>query len=51
MLDLRLFANGQFTTGILSGFGSYLVMFGVLLVVPFYLERACPSGPHGRVWS
>ncbi len=39
MLDLRLFANGQFSTGILSGFGAYLVMFGVLLVIPFYLER------------
>ena len=44
MLDLRLFANGQFSTGILSGFGSYLVMFGVLLVVPFYLERGLSLG-------
>ncbi len=44
MLDLRLFANGQFSTGILSGFGSYLVMFGVLLVIPFYLERGLSLG-------
>jgi MFS family permease len=40
MLDLGLFRSGQFTTGILSGVGSYLVMFGVLLLVPFFLERA-----------
>ena len=39
MLDLRLFRNAQFSTGIASGIGSYLVMFGVLLLVPFYLER------------
>ncbi len=39
MLDLGLFRNTQFSTGIVSGVGSYLVMFGVLLLVPFYLER------------
>ena len=39
MLDLGLFRNAQFSTGIVSGIGSYLVMFGVLLLVPFYLER------------
>ena len=39
MLDLGLFRNAQFSTGIASGIGSYLVMFGVLLLVPFYLER------------
>jgi EmrB/QacA subfamily drug resistance transporter len=39
MLDLALFRSGQFSTGIVSGFGSYLVMFGVLLLVPFFLER------------
>jgi EmrB/QacA subfamily drug resistance transporter len=39
MLDLRLFRSAQFSTGIISGVGSYLVMFGVLLLVPFYLER------------
>jgi EmrB/QacA subfamily drug resistance transporter len=40
MLDLALFKSARFATGIASGMGSYLVMFGVLLVVPFYLERA-----------
>jgi MFS family permease len=44
MLDLRLFANRQFSTGILSGVGSYLVMFGVLLLVPFYFERGLGLG-------
>ena len=39
MLDLGLFRNARFSTGIVSGIGSYLVMFGVLLLVPFYLER------------
>ena len=40
MLDLGLFRNAHFSTGIVAGIGSYLVMFGVLLLVPFYLERA-----------
>ena len=39
MLDLELFRNAHFSTGIVSGMGSYLVMFGVLLLVPFFLER------------
>ncbi len=39
MLDLGLFRNAHFSTGIASGMGSYLVMFGVLLLIPFYLER------------
>ena len=40
MLDLGLFRHARFSSGIVSGFGAYLVMFGVLLLVPFYLERA-----------
>ncbi len=40
MMDLALFRNARFSSGIASGMGSYLVMFGVLLLVPFYLERA-----------
>jgi MFS family permease len=44
MLDLGLFRNAQFSTGIASGMGSYLVMFGVLLLVPFYLERGLGFG-------
>ena len=44
MLDLGLFANRRFSSGIGSGMGSYLVMFGVLLVVPFYFERGVGLG-------
>ena len=44
MLDLGLFRNARFSTGIASGVGAYLVMFGVLLLVPFYLERALGLG-------
>ena len=44
MLDLGLFRSGQFSTGIVSGILSYLVMFGVLLLVPFYLERGLGLG-------
>jgi MFS family permease len=44
MLDLGLFSNSRFAAGISSGIGSYLVMFGVLLLVPFYLERGVGLG-------
>jgi MFS family permease len=44
MLDLALFRSARFSTGIVSGFGSYMVMFGILLLVPFYLERALGAG-------
>jgi EmrB/QacA subfamily drug resistance transporter len=44
MMDLSLFAERRFSLGILSGVGSYLVMFGVLLLVPFYVERGLGGG-------
>ena len=44
MMDLGLFRSGRFSTGIASGMGSYLVMFGVLLLVPFYFERGLGYG-------
>ena len=44
MLDLRLFGRSRFSTGITSGLLSYLVMFGVLFLVPFYLERGVGLG-------
>jgi len=44
MLDLDLFRRSRFSLGIASGLGSYLVMFGVLLLVPFYLEHALGAG-------
>jgi EmrB/QacA subfamily drug resistance transporter len=44
MLDTGLFRHRSFSTGIVSGLGSYLVMFGVLLLVPFYLTRGLGFG-------
>ena len=44
MLDLRLFHQARFSAGITSGLLSYLVMFGVLFLVPFYLERGVGLG-------
>ncbi len=44
MLDLRLFRRHRFSAGIASGTLSYLVMFGVLFLVPFYLERGLRFG-------
>lgn len=45
MLDLGLFSRVQFSAGIASGLLSYLVMFGSLFVVPFFLERALGQSP------
>jgi MFS family permease len=44
MLDLGLFRSSRFSAGIASGMLSYLVMFGVLFLVPFYLERGLRFG-------
>jgi EmrB/QacA subfamily drug resistance transporter len=44
MLDLALFSNHRFSAGVTSGIGSYLVMFGVLLLIPFYLDRGLHLG-------
>jgi EmrB/QacA subfamily drug resistance transporter len=44
MLDLHLFGNRGFSAGIASGIGSYLVMFGLLLLIPFYLARGLGFG-------
>lgn len=40
LLDTGLFRSVSFSAGVGSGLLSYLVMFGVLLVVPFFLERS-----------
>jgi EmrB/QacA subfamily drug resistance transporter len=44
MIDLALFRQSRFSAGIASGMLSYLVMFGVLFLVPFYLERGLQLG-------
>jgi EmrB/QacA subfamily drug resistance transporter len=44
MMDLTLFRERRFSFGIVSGVGSYLVMFGVLLLIPFYAEQGLGDG-------
>ena len=44
MVDLSLFRRMRFTAGVSSGLLAFLVLFGVLVVVPFYLERATGFG-------
>jgi len=38
MIDLRIFKNWDFSTGNITGFLSYYVLFAVLFLMPFYLE-------------
>jgi EmrB/QacA subfamily drug resistance transporter len=44
MLDPALFRIRRFATGIASGLGSSLVLFGILLLVPFYLTGGLAMG-------
>jgi EmrB/QacA subfamily drug resistance transporter len=40
MVDVRLFLRRTFTAGITSSLLAFAVLFGVLVVVPFYFERS-----------
>jgi len=40
MVDLSLFRRVRFTAGVSSSLLAFLVLFGVLVIVPFYFERA-----------
>ncbi len=44
MVDLTLFRRVRFTAGVSGALLAFLVLFGVLVVVPFYLERAAGLG-------
>jgi EmrB/QacA subfamily drug resistance transporter len=44
MISLPIFRNRRFSLGLASGAFAYLVMFGTLLLVPFYLQRALGLG-------
>ncbi len=44
MVDLSLFRRMPFTAGVSSGLLAFLVLFGVLVTVPFFLERASGFG-------
>ena len=45
MLDLKLFHRPAFSTGVAGGLASYLVVFGVLVVTPFFLEQGLRVAP------
>ena len=40
MIDLTLFRNPTFSVSVLGGMLSYMALFGILFLVPFYLENA-----------
>jgi len=44
MVDLSLFRRVRFSAGIVSGMLSFMVLFGVLAIVPFLLERGSGFG-------
>jgi MFS family permease len=44
MVDLSLFARARFSAGVSSAFAAFVVLFGVLVVTPFYFERAAGYG-------
>ena len=45
LLDLSLFRKISFTAGLASGLLSYLVLFGTMFAVPFFLERGRHMNP------
>ena len=45
LIDPELFRRAAFTAGIVSGLLSYLILFGVLFVVPYLLEGTGLAGP------
>lgn len=45
LVDLSLFRNGSFSSGIVSGLLSYTVLFGAFFIIPFFLERVRHHDP------
>ncbi|HSC50242.1 MAG TPA: DHA2 family efflux MFS transporter permease subunit [Gaiellaceae bacterium] len=45
LIELALFRRRRFSIGVCSGLASYLVLFGVLFVTPFLLERTRGLSP------
>lgn len=44
LIDLRLFRNSTFLLGNLTGMASYFVLFAVMFLMPFYLEKVLGYG-------
>ncbi|MGC8653470.1 MAG: MFS transporter [Candidatus Kryptoniota bacterium] len=45
MIDFQLFKKYDFSAGNITGFFSYYVLFGVLFIMPFYLENVANFSP------
>ena len=45
LIDIAILRNRIFSTGLLAGLLSYAVLFGVLFLFPFYLERVGQRSP------
>ena len=46
LIDLKLFKNSTFLIGNLTGMMSYYVLFAVLFLMPFYLEKVLNYSPR-----
>lgn len=46
VIDLRLFRNGQFSTGLLTGFITFVAIAGTIILMPFYLENVLGYEPR-----
>lgn len=45
LVDLSLFRNSAFSSGIVSGLLSYTVLFGAFFIIPFFFERVRHHDP------
>lgn len=45
LVDLSLFRNDAFSSGIVAGLLSYTVLFGAFFIIPFYFERVRHHDP------
>jgi EmrB/QacA subfamily drug resistance transporter len=46
MIDFRLFRNGQFSVGLVTGFITFVAIAGTTLLLPFYLENVLGYDPR-----
>jgi EmrB/QacA subfamily drug resistance transporter len=46
VIDLRLFKNGDFSIGLLTGFLTFVAIAGTIILMPFYLENVLGYGPR-----
>jgi EmrB/QacA subfamily drug resistance transporter len=46
MVDMKLFRNENFSLNLLTGFTTFVVTGGIVLLMPFYLENVLGLNPH-----